>query len=836
MPSSRRAAAVLGGLTLITGGLAVVATAPANANPAGTDLVISEVYGAGHNSANPYNADFVELYNPTDAPINLDGRSLQYRSSGSTSAAFGANLVKLPDVSVAAGDYYLVSGAGATGGTPLPEPDLAASFNASGTSGQVLLASTAAGFIPTSASDGRVIDFVGYGAANLYEGSAPALAASNSTSVGRDLSRTQPDTDDNGVDFNAGAPGPQNSSSEGGGGGGDPEEPPSPSMKTIAEIQGPGAASPLSGDTVTTRGVVTADWETGGFASFTIQTPAVGPGEASHGLYVYNASAGAAVAPGDYVEVTGKVSEFRGLTEITPASAPDVTKLSEELTVTPTEVAWPSTDEDRERLESMVVMPQGDLVVTDNYSTNRYGEIGLAADDEPLRQPTDVGPVGSEAYRAAIARNEALLVTLDDGASIDFLPRGGGANQDIPLPWLTSDPTIRVGEAATFVKPVIVDYRFGLWRFQPTAQLTADDENRVLPAQFGDTRTAHPAAVGGDIQISSFNVLNYFTTTGEDWVASGSGTCSYYLDRDDDPVTDDRCNPDGPRGAAEQEDLERQQAKIVSAINALGAEVVSLEEIENGARFGRDRDAAMADLVAALNADAGAGTWAFVPSPETVPVPEREDVIRTGFIYKPSVVVAQGDSFIYDGPEFDNARDPVAQVFKPKAGNSKDKFLVIVNHFKSKSSACAGEVVGPQGNCNGARVEQAKALVGFADELKSLTNVKKVYLDGDFNSYTFEDPMRVLYDAGYLSLGEEFDAEESYLFRGLVGSLDHGLANRAALGTTSGATVWTINAFESVALEYSRHNYNATNFYEVSPFRSSDHNPVVIGVNVTQGR
>ena len=51
--------------------LAVAATGfyaqPASANLAGTGLVISEVYGAGGNSGALYNADFVEIFNPTDA-------------------------------------------------------------------------------------------------------------------------------------------------------------------------------------------------------------------------------------------------------------------------------------------------------------------------------------------------------------------------------------------------------------------------------------------------------------------------------------------------------------------------------------------------------------------------------------------------------------------------------------------------------------------------------------------------------------------------------------------------------------------------------------------------
>ncbi len=45
--------------------------------------------------------------------------------------------------------------------------------------------------------------------------------------------------------------------------------------------------------------------------------------------------------------------------------------------------------------------------------------------------------------------------------------------------------------------------------------------------------------------------------------------------------------------------------------------MVSLEEIENSAKFGEDRDAAVGTLVDALNAEAGAGTWKFVPTPST---------------------------------------------------------------------------------------------------------------------------------------------------------------------------------------------------------------------------
>ena len=214
-------------------------------------------------------------------------------------------------------------------------------------------------------------------------------------------------------------------------------------------------------------------------------------------------------------------------------------------------------------------------------------------------------PHDAAAIKAVNDENAARAVTLDDGASANFLTTA----KDTPLPWLTQDHEIRVGAPVTFDQPVVLEWRFDAWRFQPTAQLTASDP---LPATFGHTRTTAPAPTGGNVKIASMNVLNYFPTTGADFVASG-GKCTWYNDRAGQHVTVNTCTgPNGelgPRGAAEDDDLARQQAKIVRAINGLGADVVSLEEIENSAKFGEDRDAAVSTLVAALNAEAGAGTW-----------------------------------------------------------------------------------------------------------------------------------------------------------------------------------------------------------------------------------
>jgi 5'-nucleotidase len=457
--------------------------------------------------------------------------------------------------------------------------------------------------------------------------------------------------------------------------------------------------------------------------------------------------------------------------------------------------------------------------MTDNYDTNYYGSVVLTPGTEPLVTPTSVTEPGSAEYTALVAANAAAIVTLDDGASTNF---NSAANKSKPLPYLTVENPVRIGAAVTFTRPVIVDYRFNAWNLQPTQELTPANAATVQPATFENTRTPAPLAVGGDATVASFNVLNYFSTTGDE-VAG----CTFYTDRENDPVTvNSGCDA---RGAAEQEDLDRQQAKIVSAINALDADVVSLEEIENSARFGLPRDAALAELTAALNAAAGADTWAFVPSPTAIPA--DEDVIRTAFIYKPALIETVGSSVILDDPAFVNARDPLAQAFQLIEGGESSRFLTIVNHFKSKGSGTGADADqgDGQGASNASRVAQATALVAFADGLVASTGIERVLLSGDFNAYEKEDPIDVILEAGYIDLGEG-TGKQSYAFDGAVGSLDHVFASAAAAADVTGTDIWNINSVESIALEYSRYNYNALNLYTADAYRSSDHDPVVVGL------
>ena len=806
--------------------LIAIPAAPAVAGLDDSGVVINEIYNNGsQNTAAAFKSRFFELYNPTDEAISVDGWSLQYKSSGG--AAFSSK-TELGSKTIEAGGYLLVSGGAAAGdnGATLPTPDVVGGLNSSGSNGVIALSRSTTLLTGAGAlDDPNLVDLVGYGSANLFEGTAAAATGgSPSTSISRDAAHV--DTDVNSADFTVADP-PSPCASTGCYVPPD-VDPPTPAVdKTIAEVQGTGFTSPLVGTNVAVQGVVTATYTSGLYNGAYIQTEGTGDIDladhtASDGIFVSSLAFATDVQKGDFVEVTGIVSESFGLTQITtPADGWQVINDETHDPVEPATVSFPMDVATRESLEGTLLDVQGELTVTNNYTTDRYGDIGLVDGDEPLDTPTNVVAPG-EAANALQAANDARLITLDDGSDVDRF----SADKNIDMPWLTLGNEVRVGASATITDPVILDYRRSLWRLQPTERLVAGEE----PATFSTTRAASPKDVGGDVKIGTFNVLNYFTTTGEAYDALPGNSCSYYDDRAGNHITNNNCG-DGPRGAATDESLQRQQDKIVTAINTLDADVVSLEEIENSINFGPDRDAALSTLVAALNTAAGEQRWAFVPSPSAVPA--SEDVIRTAFIYQPASVETVGDGEILIGdPAFDNARQPLAQTFKVAGGSDDSTFAVIVNHFKSKGSGSGidADQNDGQGASNNSRTLQAQALVAFAGTVAADAGTDRVFLTGDFNSYNMEDPIGIIEDAGFINVATKKTDKETYQFDGQVGSLDHVFASEAAFADVTDADIWNINSFESPGREYSRFNYNAVNLYDgTSPFRASDHDPEIVG-------
>ena len=623
-------------------------------------------------------------------------------------------------------------------------------------------------------ADGVVSTSIGVGEAG-NEASGVSLQLSGSGDSYGDFTWQTPRTSSFGA-LNSG----QTYTASGGPGGGDPP-PPGPcagGIDSISEVQGPGTATPCSGEVVTVKGVVTGDFQGASNLNGVFiedPTPDDDPGS-SEAIFVFDPD-GATLAVGDRVRVTGTAVEFSGLTEITAVTATEVLKAGVTLPA-PATFDMPADTAARERLEGMRIVIGQTLTLTESRNTDNFGELRLSSGGV-LFTPTEVAEPGAAAAAVA-AENTRRSIILDDAKS-PANPR--------PLPYVSPLDTLRRSDTTTGLAGIL-SYGFGQYRVQPTAEPTFTERN---------PRPAAPDAVSGDIQIGSFNVLNYFITFGRS--------------RD--------------RGADNEAEFAQQEAKIVDAINGLGAEVVALQEIQDTGdetAFGNDPDAALDRLVAALNADPDR-VWAKVPAPAPY---TNTDEIRNAIIYQPSKVARVGAPGALNDAALANARTPLSQTFRANA----ETFTVIANHFKSKSGASTGDNADTdQGSFNGDRVRQATALLGYIRALRASTGDPDVLALGDLNSYTREDPVDVLVeDGGLIDLAASRVAESnrySFVFDGAQGNLDHEIATPELSAKITGVDIWHINADEPDAFQYT----GPQEFFAANAYAASDHDPSVVGLD-----
>lgn len=752
-----------------------------------TDLVINEI---DYDQPGTDSAEFVEIRNNGDTPADLSGWTLEF-INGNGVVVY--DTIALPVVSLASGDYYVVCANAATVANCDLDDGPDTNFIQNGSPDAVALL-----------FNGTLIDTVSYEGdtgAPYTEGSGAGLV-DDGVSATQSISRCPDgtDTNQNNLDFvlaNS-TPGTAN----------DCTPPPPPEMCSdpftpIYDVQGNGAASPLVGMEVSIEGVVVGDFQnnaspdSGDLNGFYVQDP-TGEGDTatSDGVFVY-APGGMDVSVGDGVRVRGSVSEFNGLTEI---GASQIWSCSTGNTVAPTALSLPVTNvDDFEAYEGMyVTFPQA-LVISEYFNFDRFGEIVLTS--ERHLTPTAEFEPGSPQEMQAVQDFLLDKITLDDGRT----------NQN-PDPAIHPDGNVfdlnnlfRGGDTVANVTGVM-DYAFGLYRIQPTQG--ADYTN-------ANPRPETPDDVGGNLKVASFNVLNYFTTLDDAGPICG-------------PAADQDC-----RGADDMNEFTRQRNKIIAALAAINADVVGLTEIENN-----PGDVPTADLVNGLNDVLGAGTYDYIATGAI-----GTDAIRVAFIYKPASVSPLGAYAILDtsvDPRFIDTknRPTLAQTFQDNTTGGI--FTVAVNHLKSKGSAC-DDIGDPDagdgsGNCNGTRTLAAQALVDWLATDPTGSDDPDFLIIGDLNSYDKEDPIDAILAGGYTDLAYQFIGEDaySYVFDGQTGYLDYSLANANLLGEVTGVTDWHINADEPDLIDYDTSFKQVAQdaIYAPDPYRSSDHDPVITGLDL----
>lgn len=586
---------------------------------------------------------------------------------------------------------------------------------------------------------------------------------------------------------------------------------------TIGSVQGAGDISPAAGQTRTVRGTVVGDYEgpQPALRGFYLQDAGDGDPATSDAVFVFDNGTNL-VANGDVVEVTGAVSEFQGQTQIS-APTGGVTSCGATATVAPVDVTLPRvTPADLEPYEGMLVRLHQTATVTESFQLGRFGQVVVSSGGK-LRQPTsDIRATDRAAVTALQNANNLNRLIVDDADQAqnpDPIAFGRGGQP------LSGTNTLRGGDTVTDAVGVLTYTWAGnaasgnAYRLRPIGALGG-----TATFDAADPRPTAPPAVGeGGIKVASANLLNFFNTfTGCTFGVGGAAA---------------DCR--GPNNDAE---YQRQLAKEVDSLTFLGADVIGYMEMEND---GYGPGSAIRALVDALNAKAGAGTWAFVDPDAATGVTNSAgtDAIKPGLLYKPASVTPVAGATFADQAAGVFERNPVGQTFTTPAGA---KLTVIANHFKSKGSCPTSGPDTDQGDgqsCwNARRTAQATELARWiTDTVVPGAGDPDVMIVGDLNSYAGEDPIAVLEGASYVSMIKAFggDRPYSYVFDGQWGYLDYVMASASLIPQVTGAGDAHHNADEPSVIDYNtefKTPGQVASLYAPDRFRTSDHDPVLAGL------
>ncbi len=859
---------------------------------AASDIVISQVYGGGGNTGALYRNDFIELFNRGASPVNLSNWSVQYGAAANTSWSVTA----LPAIDLQPGQYLLVQQAKGAGGTQdLPAPDASGSLTMSGTTGKVLLSNSKTAQVGASPTGAAVIDLVGFGTANGFEGNL-APAPSNTLAILRANGGCS-DTDDNGMDFASGSVTPRNTASPrnacGGpvvhqiitscpaslalavGNGGN-------AMLRASDVDGVVNAAILSSPAV--AGISLASFSAAGVAGESASVNLLVAAGVPVGNYPVivsfsndqqqTASCKVDVAVQGLAAISHTIPQIQGSGAASPyANSVQTTEGVVTLKVgTGFFIQDAAGDGDPSTSDGIFVytgntgttVQPGELVrvtgtvfeYTPTGAKNSYTELKDVTAILTQSAGHAVVPTNVTLPNDNLAAVEGMLVRFTQPLTVSQNAYLGARGELTLSAGRREVPTNRYPAGSNEAQALIAANAHNL--------IVLDDGIFVAPPTI--------PYIGQDGTVRSGDTVADLTGV-VDFGAIGGGGAAYKLQ----PTQVPQFSRDNPRAASPE--LPAGNVKVASAnvLNffttftngsnvfgqtgqgcTLGASTSksNCRGADNLAEFVRQRDKIVAELkaidadvvglmeiqnngetavtylVEQLNAAIGGVSYAVVPKPAAT----GTDAIRVAMIYKPAKLGLVGGA-LSDANAINN-RPPMAQTFR--AGNG-EKFSLVVNHLKSKGSCPSG---GPdadnndsQSCWNATRVQQAQRLVGsFVPQVAAAAGDADVLVIGDLNSYGAEDPIQVITGAGFVNELERYVRPSgmpySYVFGGQSGYLDHALASAALSPQVAGVAEWHVNADEPEVIDYNIDAAKPQDLYNALPYRASDHDPVVVSLDL----
>ncbi|HEY3441852.1 MAG TPA: endonuclease/exonuclease/phosphatase family protein [Paludibaculum sp.] len=591
-------------------------------------------------------------------------------------------------------------------------------------------------------------------------------------------------------------------------------------ITSISAIQGSGLLSPLTGQVISTQGIVTARISNG----FFLQTPDASVDAdplTSEGIFVFTSSAPpAAAAAGNSVQVTGTVAEFKPNTDpnsrtLTELTSPSVIQLSTgnalptPIVISAANLTAAGGPDQLERFEGMLVQAVSLTVVAPTA-----GSV-----DETNAISSSNGVLFAVLPGVALPMREAGIEILDTPAN-PATACAAGVACTIPIfdanperIRIDSDaagqPKLDVNTGATLTNLIgVLNYASRAYTILPTQEPTV-----------GGTQvsaTVAPAPPSNAVTIAAMNVERLFDTVNDAGIS-------------DVVVT--------------QAALDGRLGKISKTIRThlRAPDVVALEEVEN-------LSVAQA-LATRINSDAASaaelnpGYTAFLVEGLDPGGIDVAFLVRSGVTIES--VTQLGAAATFTNPctlvqDSLNDRPPLRFRGSVTRGSATLPFVVFVNHLRSLNGVADSECAAG-GRVRSKRAAQADYLAQIVQEELTANPASKIILVGDFNAFEVNDGyvdsinailgtpapatkvLTATLDPAYpnmtnlLSLLQRAQ-QYSYVFDGNHQTLDHAILNPAALAQFVGGGYVRVNADFN---ETFRGNFN-------TPERYSDHDPVYV--------
>jgi predicted extracellular nuclease len=508
------------------------------------------------------------------------------------------------------------------------------------------------------------------------------------------------------------------------------------SLTAIHTIQGNGSTSPLVGNSVTTRGIVTGI-KSGSSGGFFIQEPDASVDadpNTSEGVFVFTGSTPpAAAVVGNYVQVSGTVQEFVFASD---PNSPPVTEISGTITasvlttgntlpaahtLTAAETTAPSGTtnplDSMEEFEFMRVTVPSLTVVGPTDGTINEPNATVSGDDvfygvvtgvaRPFRE---AGVNVSDATALGLAGTIPRFDENPERIRVDSDGQPGTTAVDVPADTVLTNVT----------GPL--DYSFRTYTILPDTTIS-------LPALPGSVPAPTPTA--NEVTVASFNMERFFDTN-------------------NDPNTSDPVLT----GTAFNKRLDK-ASRIIRTVQRY-PDVIGVQEMENLST--------LQAVAAKVNSDAQ--TIDLLPNPNYVAyLVEGNDIggIDVGFLVKESRLttvdvtqielagcdhVTPTTCYNYTNPndgslDILNDRPPlVLRATAPRPGGGTFAFTVIVNHMRSLNSI---DDETPQGTGTvGTRVRMkrqkgAEFLANYIQSRQTADPTERIITLGDLNAFRVND-------------------------------------------------------------------------------------------------